>query len=421
MAAIEVSGCGAITPIGLGINAFKDALKNGNGNFSIQEFTHGDALFQFPAALIEPFDLKQKIAELELPEDVSKKARRYRNISLGTSYAIYCALEAWKNADLFNTAIDSERIAIIAGGSNTQLQDSLDIHQKYNEKMKFMNPNHAMNLFDTDVNGVLSELLNIRGEGYSVGGASASSNVALVHAQRLLSAGLYDAILVVAPMINLSLFEYQSFSNLGAMSLLSDELSPSELCRPFDNGHRGFVYGQNTGCILLETAESAAKRSRQNKIAIVGGGNSLDANRNPNPSVEGESRAITNALQSADLEPGLVDYINLHGTASALGDETELNAVKMSGLKPQYANSTKSLIGHGLTAAGLTEAIATIIQMEEGFIHQSNNMTDPMASELNFPTEGAVQADISYALSNGFGFGGINTSILLENLSQTKK
>lgn len=421
MAAIEVSGCGAITPIGLGINAFKDALKNGKSNFSIKEFIHGEELFKFPFALIEPFDLRQKIAELELPEDVSKKAGRYRNISLGTSYAIFCALEAWKNADLFNSAIDSERIAIISGGSNTQLQDSLDIHQKYNEKMKFMNPNYAVNLFDTDVNGVLSELLNIKGEGYSVGGASASSNVALIHAQRLLSAGFYDAVLVVAPMINLSLFEYQSFSNLGAMSLLSDELSPAELCRPFDKGHRGFVYGQNTGCILLETPESASQRSRKNKVAISGGGCSLDANRNPNPSVEGESRAMRNALKSAEVDPGQIDYINLHGTASALGDETELSAVKLSGLKPRFVNSTKSLIGHGLTAAALIEAIASIIQIEEGFIHQSNNMTNPMESELNFPTKGAVKADISYALSNGFGFGGINTSILLENLSQTKK
>ena len=147
----------------------------------------------------------------------------------------------------------------------------------------------------------------------------------------------------------------------------------------------------------------------------------MDANRNPNPSVEGESKAMTRAVNSAEIKPEEVDYINMHGTASALGDETELNAVEMSGLKPQLINSTKSLIGHGLTAAGVVETIATIIQMEEGFVHESRNLTDPMSSELTFPIGESKQLDIRYALSNGFGFGGINTSILLENRSLTKK
>ncbi|MGB3465957.1 MAG: beta-ketoacyl synthase N-terminal-like domain-containing protein, partial [Cyclobacteriaceae bacterium] len=182
MTAIEVSGCGAITPVSLGMNAFHDALRNGESNFSTKDFTQGDTLLKFPAALIESFDLRNKIDELDVPEEIGKKAKRYRNISIGTSYSIFCALEAWKNAGLYGSDIDPDRIAIISGGSNTQLQDTLSLQLKYAEKMKFMNPNHVLNLFDTDVNGVLSELLTIKGEGYSVGSASASSNMALVHA-----------------------------------------------------------------------------------------------------------------------------------------------------------------------------------------------------------------------------------------------
>jgi len=418
MAAIEVSGCGAITPIGLGINAFKNALRDGKSNFSTLEFIQGDDTFKYPAAQIESFDLKQKIDGLEIPEEIGKRAKRFRNISQGTSYAIYCALEAWKHAGLFDIPIESERIAIISGGSNTQQLDSLALRQKYAEKMKFMNPNYALNLFDTDVNGVLSELLNIKGEGYSVGGASASSNVAIAHAHRLLSGGFYDAVLVVAPLMNLPLFEFQSFTNLGAMATIgAGDHSVAELCRPFDNGHCGFVYGQNTGCILLETNESSARRSRKNQVAVVGSGISLDANRNPNPSEEGESRAMSNAIKSAGIKPEEVDYINTHGTASVLGDETEINAIKRSDIGKIAANSTKSLIGHGLTAAGLIEAIATIEQMEGGFIHQSNNITDAFTSELDFHTGKAKEATINYALSNGFGFGGINTAILFKNLT----
>lgn len=421
MAAIEVSGCGVISPVGLGINAFGDAIRNGQSNFSTVEFTSGEMAFEFPAAIIEPFDLRQKIDGLGIPEGIGKKAKRFRNISTGTSYSILCALEAWQNAGLFETDADPDRIAIISGGSNTQLQDTLSLQLKYAEKLKFMNPNHALNLFDTDVNGVLSELLQIRGEGYSVGGASASSNMALVHAHRLLASGAFDIALVIAPLMHLSAHEFQSFTNLGAMAVLSDEFSPQELCRPFDEKHCGFVFGQNTGCIILETPESAKRRNRDNRIAISGGGTSLDANRNPNPSEEGESKAMSAAVQSAGISAEEVAYINTHGTASALGDATEISAIKRSGLKPRWINSTKSLIGHGLTASGLVETIATVIQMEEGFVHVSKNVDEPITESPAIARGEAKEQEVRYALSNGFGFGGINTSILLENLTLTKR
>ncbi|MGB3466375.1 MAG: beta-ketoacyl-ACP synthase, partial [Cyclobacteriaceae bacterium] len=114
-------------------------------------------------------------------------------------------------------------------------------------------------------------------------------------------------------------------------------------------------------------------------------------------------------------------YINTHGTASALGDATEINAIRRSNLKPTFINSTKSLIGHGLTASGLIEAIATIIQMENGFIHISKNVDEPVTDDPVIAVGEAKSLDVPYALSNGFGFGGINTSILLENLTLTNR
>ena len=267
MAVVEVSGYGAATPVGIGSKKLEIALREGKSNFSVVEFDHSESL-RFPGAMINDFDLKSLLQDLQLPEEFGKKARRFRNISFGTSCAIYCALEAWHAAGLFDAPIVSERIAIVAGGSNTQIQDTLSLREKYAEKLKFTSPNHAINLFDTDVNGVISELLNIKGEGFSVGGASASSSMALVQAHRLFDTGLYDAVMVIAPMINLSAYEFSSFTNLGAMATLGDERAPEELCRPFDTGHAGFVYGQNNGCIILETAESAKKRKRENRHKV---------------------------------------------------------------------------------------------------------------------------------------------------------
>lgn len=418
MAEVEVSGYGAVTPVGIGSSNFESALREGKSNFSVVEFPQQEQL-RFPGALIDSFDLKSLLKELQLPEEVRKKAGRFRNVSVGTSCAIYCALEAWIAAGLFDSPIEAERIAIVTGGSNTQLQDTLSLREKYTEKLKFTNPNYAINLFDTDVNGVISELLNIKGEGFSVGGASASSSMALVQAHRLFDTGLYDAVLVVAPMINLSAYEFSSFTNLGAMATLGDGGSPGQLCRPFDNGHAGFVYGQNNGCVLLETRESAQKRERRNLVALSGSGTSLDGNRNPNPSVEGECRAMQMAIRSAGISAAAINYINAHGTASPLGDQTELEALQQAGVTGKPINSTKSIIGHGLTSAGVIEAIATIIQMEKQFIHGSRNLTDPMPSEMELVPETITDTTIDYALSNAFGFGGINTALIFKNLTIT--
>ena len=139
----------------------------------------------------------------------------------------------------------------------------------------------------------------------------------------------------------------------------------------------------------------------------------LDGNRSPEPSQEGEERAMNAALAMAKLLPEQIHYVNTHGTSSPLGDKTEVAALKSVGLHHCLLNSTKSLTGHCLTAAGVVEAIATILQMKFGFCHPTHNLVNPIDPTLNWVKETSVQAEIQYAISNSFAFGGINTALLI--------
>lgn len=411
---IEVTGIGVITPIGIGQNQFTTALKNGTTNFSLIEFEQNGDSFSFPIAQANNFNLSELVSQMNINEIVVEKTKRLRNISTSASFGVYCALEAWADAGLKNTSIDLTRVAIVSSGSNTQ-QATLKIMQdKYREKLQFMNPNYGLNFFDTDLIGVISELLGIRGEGHSIGAASASGNMAIIQGARLIRSKEYDLVLVVAPLMDLSIYEFQGFTSMGAMAMAGEGVDPSQICRPFDKAHNGFVSGQSAGCLILESQEHAAKRGRKAYGSIAGYGISMDANRNPNPALEGEQTAMRSAMVSAGVGPDEINYVNTHGTASSIGDKTEVEALLSIGLQGVKANSTKSLIGHGLSAAGVVEGIASLVQMRDNFIHQTHNLIDPINDKIDWIREESQSMIIDYAMSNNFGFGGINTSIIIK-------
>lgn len=415
------TGMGVVSPIGVGIDNFGNALKKGVSNFSYLKLEHEDRRFTYPVGEVSDFNPKTHIATLPLDEGIIQKARRIRNLSTSASWALYCALEAWQDSGLNKADINPERIAVLSGGSNTQQASIEATQERYRKKLPFLNPVYALNFFDTDLVGIISEIIGARGESYSVGAASASGNMVLIHAHRLIASGDYDAILVVAPLMELSIYQYQGFTALGAMALASEETPADQLCRPFDSDHCGFVYGQNAGCIILEAPVHAQKRKKQPYGVITGYGTSLDANRNPNPSAEGEKKAMASAISRAGIPVHAIDYVNTHGTASPTGDKTEVEALLAAGLKNVKANSTKSLIGHGLSAAGLVEAIACFAQMKHGFLHPNHNLNAPITDQIDWIDSQHEKATINYALSNSFGFGGINTSIVIKNTKDVKK
>ncbi|SFD21638.1 malonyl-ACP decarboxylase [Chitinophaga sp. CF118] len=408
---VQVTGMGVITPVGIGVSRYTDALREGTTSFSIATFEQGNRLFRFPVAKgMENFSLD----ELNLDKTLIDKAKGLRHISGSASAGVYCALEAWADAGLADAGISPDRIAIVSAGSNTQ-QASLEVvRDKCREKLQFMNPNYGFNFFDTDCMSAISAILKISGEGHAISAASASGNMGIIQGCRLIGSGEYDIVLVVAPFMELSIYEWQGFTALGAMAVINEGQFPEQICRPFDTGHAGFVYGQSAGCLILESARHAADRQRKAYGTIAGYGANLDASRGPEPAAAGEEKAMKAALKSAGLTAAQIDYVNTHGTASLAGDKAEVAALLAVGLEGVSANSTKSLIGHALSAAGLVEAISCLIQMKEGFLHVNNNLTNPISSQINWVREKAVSADISYAVNNSFGFGGINTSIIIK-------
>ncbi len=411
---VTVTGLGAITPIGIGIAKFTEALKNGDTHFSKILFEKEGVDYTFPIGNTVGFDFREAVSRLPLEQEVMDRVLRMRNLSKSASYGMYCALEAWCDAQLQDAVSDRSRVAIVSSGSNIQQADLYENYEKYAHKLRFLRPNYALNFFDTDIVGALSEVLGIRGEGHAIAAASASGNMGIIQGCRLINSGEYDTVIVVAPLMDLSLFEYQGFTAMGAMAGADETTDVSKLYRPFDRAHAGFVYGQSAACLVLESASHPVQRKQQGYGSILGYGISMDANRNPNPSMQGELEAMKKALDHSQLRADQVDYINTHGTGSVIGDKTEVEAIIAMDMPRVKVNSTKSLIGHGLSAAGAIEAVASLLQMKEGFLHRSNNLDNPIHEQVQWLRETEYTGDVDHTLSNSFGFGGINTSLVIK-------
>jgi malonyl-ACP decarboxylase len=190
---------------------------------------------------------------------------------------------------------------------------------------------------------------------------------------------------------------------------------PWAACRPFDRERDGFIYGEGCGAVVVERAASALARGAKPYAGIKGWGVVMDANRNPNPAREGEVAAIRQALERAGLSPGQIDYVNPHGTGSPLGDETEVEALMASGLTHARINATKSIAGHGLSAAGTLEVVATLLQMKASVLHPTLNLDNPISDECNWVRGEAVAAHVNNALKISLGFGGINAAMCLQS------
>ncbi|WP_188112073.1 beta-ketoacyl synthase N-terminal-like domain-containing protein [Aquimarina sp. RZ0] len=410
---IVVTGMGVITPIGIGLDSFSEALRKETANFSTISFEKNAALYKYPIAKIVDFDFRKQIEKINLDSDLINKAKKLRHISKSNAFGIYCALEAWNDSGL-TRGFDLTRIAIVSCGSNTQQSTLQDIQEKYADKLQFLNPNYGLNFFDTDLIGILSELLGVKGEGHSISAASASGNMGIIQGSRLIASNEYDVVIVVAPLMDISLYEYQGFTALGAMSRIEKNSKISNIYRPFDDRHNGFVYGQSAGCLILESKESVLNRGGEFYGSIEGYGINLDANRNPNPSKEGEQKAMQSALKNAGICSKQIDYVNTHGSGSIVGDLTEVEALLSIGLENVKANSTKSLIGHSLSASGLVESIASLIQIQEGFLHPTHNLEKAISDDIDWIKNTPRKMNINYAMNNSFGFGGINTSIIIK-------
>ncbi len=395
---VVITGLGITTSVGQGKNNYKEALWKGGHDFRIMERECRQQDTSFIGA---------EINVIEFPETFSKKT--LRNASLSGMAAMATIYEAWKEAQL--EEIDADLIGLIVGGSNVQQREQLLISKKYADKLDFIVPSYAFSFMDSDLCGMIAEQFGIKGLSYSIGGASASGQLAVIQAIQAIESGIVDVCIAVGSLMDISYLECQAFRNLGAMGTDRYAKEPGQACRPFDENRDGFIYGESCGVLVIESESFAKARGSRPYAYIAGYGVQMDANRNPNPDLTGEIKAIQKALTMSKLEPEMISYVNPHGSGSVIGDAVELHALKECKLTNAYINGTKSITGHGLSAAGAVELVTTILQMEESKLHPTRNLIHPIDNSFHWVKESAINVSIEHALNMSIGFGGINTAL----------
>lgn len=307
--------------------------------------------------------------------------------------------------------------AVVVGGNNL----ALDYQARASARMDCGDgrvlPSHALSHLDTDIVGVVSELTGATAEGYTVGGASASGTLALIHACRLLALDAVSHCLVVGAVAELSTAEYRALHDSGAMAS-GEGLPPTAVCRPFDRQRGGFVHGHGAAAVVLERRATARQRGVRPWAAVAGYAQRLDGRRGTAPEPANQADTVVAALKSAGLSPSQVDYVNAHATGSQLGDRSEAEALArvFGGARP-LVNATKELTGHCLSSSGVIEAVATAIQLRAGFCHPNPNLTEPADPRLAYPGPTAVDGPLRAAVSTSFAFSGINAAIVITALA----
>lgn len=388
MTPVAVTGLGVVSALGPDLPAFTAALRAGRSG-----------VVEMNGRCVAPlagFSFPDAVARTGLPAEVRAAAvRTARRAPLTVRAGLVAALQAWEHAGLARRTVAPDRIAVVVAGHNLAGQYAHDLHAS---EPTHVPPTAALHLLDTDQVGVVSQVLGITGEGCTVGAASASGNAALIAGARLISTGTADVCLVVGGLTELAPLSRHALTNIGAMAMTSSSV-------PFDKGHTGFAPGEAAACVVLEAVGPGL-------TSVLGYAQRLDANSRADPSEDGEVAVLTAALKHAGVPPREVQYVNAHGTGSPLGDNTEVRATRrVFGFPGPWVNSTKSLTGHCLTAAGVVEAVAVVVQLTGGFLHANAGLRAPVPNCRLVPVY-RVPVTVRYAVSNAFGFGGFSTCVV---------
>ena len=406
---VVVTGLGALTPIGNNVNDYWTSLINGvSGAAPIQQFNAEKFKTQF-ACELKNFNVDDHLDR--------KEARKLDQFS---QYAMVSVTEAMADSGIDIEKIDLERTGVIWGsgiGGLKTFQDEATAFATGDGTPRY-NPFFIPKMIVDIVAGHISIKYGFRGPNYVTVSACASSNNALIDATMLIQLGKSDIIVSGGSEAAVNESGIGGFNALRALSTRNDD--PQTASRPFDKDREGFVLGEGSGALVLEELEHAKARGAKIYCEIIGSGLSADAHHitAPHPDGLGALSVMKQAIAEAGIGLEDVDYINVHGTSTPLGDIAETKAIKTIFGEHAYKlniSSTKSMTGHLLGAAGAIEAIACIKAIENDIIPPTiNHFTDDpeIDSKLNLTFNKAQKRTVNVALSNTFGFGGHNTSVI---------
>ncbi len=408
---VVVTGLGALTPIGNTVSEYWNNLLIGkSGAAPIQQFDASLFKTQF-ACEVKGFDVEQFLDK--------KEARKMDQF---TQYAMVSAMEAVDQSGLMESNSNTDRIGVVWGsgvGGLKTFQEEAKAFFEGDGTPRF-NPFFIPKMIADIASGQISIKYGFRGPNYVTVSACASSTNAIIDAFNLIRLGKADAIITGGSEAAVNEMGMGGFNALKALSTRND--NPEAASRPFDVDRDGFVLGEGAGALILEEYEHAVKRGATIYAEVVGGGMSGDAYHMtaPHPEGIGARNTMIAALEDAEISPDQVDYINVHGTSTPLGDIAEVKAIQaVFGAHAYKLNisSTKSMTGHLLGAAGAIEAIACVLAVKNDIVPPTiNHFTDDpeIDPKLNFTFNAPQQRTVNYALSNTFGFGGHNTSVVVK-------
>ncbi len=409
---VVVTGIGALTPIGNNAPTFWDSLLKGkSGAAPITRFDASNFKTQFAC----------EVKDLDLDNFFDRKEGR--KLDLFSKFALIVADEAVSDAKLVEDSVNQDRVGVIFGsgiGGIGTFQDEVKGFFQGDGTPRF-NPFFIPKMISDIAAGHISMKYGFRGPNFSLVSACATSTNALIDAYNYIRLGKADVIVSGGSEAAINESGIGGFNAMHALSTRND--SPETASRPFDKDRDGFVMGEGAGAIILEEYEHAKARGAKIYAEICGGGMSADAHHitAPHPEGLGALNVMHSALEDdPDLTPESLDYVNVHGTSTPLGDIAELKAIKAVFGDHAYkmnVSSTKSMTGHLLGAAGAIESIATLLAVKNDIVPPTiNHFTDDegIDSKLNLTFHTPQKRTVNAALSNTFGFGGHNASVIFK-------
>ena len=410
MRRVVITGIGALTPIGNNLNDYWTNLKNGvSGAATITKFDTSKFKSTF-ACELKNFDPKAHF-------DV-KEIRKYDSFS---QYALVAVDEAVKHGNIDFDTLNKDRIGVIWGSGNGGIQTFQDQMMEFCEGdgTPRFTPFFIPRILVDIASGIISIKYGLRGVNFCPVSACATSNTALIEAFNYIKWDKADMIISGGSEAAINQAAIGGFSSAKALSQRND--SPETASRPFDVTRDGFVMGEGAGALILEEYEHAKKRGATIYGEVVGGGMAADAYHltGTHPEGDGAVLGMKEAMREAGITADQIDYINMHATSTAQGDNSELIAAKrvFGERKSLAVSATKSMTGHLLGAAGAIEGIACVMALQENIVPPTINTTEiePEFVDLfDFPLGKAKEKQLTYAMSNTFGFGGHIASVIFK-------
>ena len=410
---VVVTGLGALTPIGNNISSFWEGLISGrSGAAPITYFDVSKFKTQFACELknFDPLDHFDR-----------KEARKYDRFA---QYALVSTKEAIEDSKLDLEKIDKDRVGVIWGAGIGGLETF------QNEVLNFaagdgtprFNPFFIPKMISDIAPGLISIKYGFKGPNFSTVSACASAANAIIDSLNYIRMGYADIIVSGGSEAAITIAGIGGFNSMHALSTKNDD--PKSASRPFDKNRDGFVLGEGAGSLILEEYEHAKSRGCKIYAELIGGGLSADAYHMtaPHPDGIGAKKVMENCIKNSGIKPDQIDHINMHGTSTPLGDIAEVNAVLEVFKEHTYKiniNSTKSMTGHLLGAAGAIEAISSILAINHNIVPPTINHStydDKIDSKINFTLGKAQKRNVNIALSNTFGFGGHNACVVFSKL-----